>query len=166
MNKTSDEYRTPPAFFKGVNAEFSFNLDVAASEENALCSIYYTPEISALENQWGPFGTVAWCNPPYSPGNIPRFLAKAVEQKRRGVASVLLVPLDPGRSWMRHVIGEAAEVRAVVGRIRFLDGVTGEPAPSGAAKPSALIVYRPFYFGPTLFSYVERRVIEAVGTAV
>lgn len=165
MKGSADEYRTPRPFFDGLDAELHFTIDVAATVQNTLCTDYLCPAENALKRDWGPSGGVAWCNPPYSPGNIPRFLQAASEQRRRGVTSVVLVPLDPGQSWTQHVFGQAAEIRAIVGRLRF-DEVDGTPAPSCATKPSALIVYRPCYFGPTLCSYIERRVIEAVGSAV
>lgn len=161
MSKPTDEFRTPPAFYAGLNAEFRFDIDVAATEKNALCPRWIGPVQDALSCEWGT-GLTAFCNPPYSQPHIPAFLAKAAEQAIHGVTSVLLVPLDPGSSWVQHVCGRAAEVRAVVGRLHFF-GADGVPLPSCAPKCSALVVYRPYYYGPTLYSYIERRVIEAVG---
>ena len=37
-----DEWRTPPALFKILNGQFHFQLDAAATSENALCPLFFT----------------------------------------------------------------------------------------------------------------------------
>lgn len=49
----TDEWSTPQSFFDSINAEFDFNLDVCATEENHKCDRYYTKEDDGLSQNWG-----------------------------------------------------------------------------------------------------------------
>ena len=49
-----DEWRTDPVLFQLCNLEFNFNLDAAATPENALCDYYFTEDDNALTQEWGP----------------------------------------------------------------------------------------------------------------
>jgi hypothetical protein len=55
------EWGTPPALFRQLDAEFHFDLDVAATRENALCARFFIREDDAIVQPWR--GTV-YCNPP------------------------------------------------------------------------------------------------------
>lgn len=57
MNKSlltgnKDEWCTPQAFFDELDSEFHFDLDAAASAENAKCKRYFSKENDGLENSW------------------------------------------------------------------------------------------------------------------
>jgi phage N-6-adenine-methyltransferase len=166
----NDEFRTPPAIFAALDDEFHFTVDVAANEENALCKGFIRNNAAggALEEgrKWGLPGGTWWCNPPYSQPNIEKFLEAALFQSQVfGLSGVVLVPLDPTEAWNRFVLFQAAEVRIVVGRLRF-SNPDGSRSASCARCPSALIVYRARYTGPTLTSYVRRDVIEGKGNSI
>lgn len=66
--KKSVEWETPNDFFKILDDEFHFTLDVAASIGNAKCRRYYTEIYNALlpESVWA--GETFWMNPPYGRG--------------------------------------------------------------------------------------------------
>lgn len=49
---------TPQDVFGKLNDEFGFVLDAAASDRNAKCPIYYTPEIDGLSQSWNQGGAV------------------------------------------------------------------------------------------------------------
>lgn len=49
----SDEWNTPQAFFDSLDAEFNFDLDAAASDDNHKCMLYYTKEQNGLKQEWG-----------------------------------------------------------------------------------------------------------------
>lgn len=49
----SDEYATPQDLFDELNAEFDFNLDVAANEYNHKCKAYFDAKIDGLSQNWG-----------------------------------------------------------------------------------------------------------------
>lgn len=82
--KTSNscEWATPKDFFKSINDEFKFDLDVCATHENAKCEKYFTKEQDGLKQLWS--GKV-WMNPPYGK-EIGKWLEKAVAYCKRGGA--------------------------------------------------------------------------------
>ncbi|EPN9710417.1 DNA N-6-adenine-methyltransferase, partial [Enterobacter hormaechei] len=64
-----DLWRTPPAIFASLDAEFCFQLDAAAASHNALCRKFITAEQNTLETPWADYLNVpgyVWLNPPYS----------------------------------------------------------------------------------------------------
>lgn len=140
------EWETPSELFEPLDAEFVFTLDVAASHDNALCQWDWTAEDDGLKQPWGPH-KAAWCNPPYGPG-IGRWLAKAAEERLKGVTTVCLLPARTDTKWWHewvwdkstHHTRTGVEVRFLKGRVRFLLG--GKPAPAGSTFPSVIVVFR------------------------
>ena len=62
-----DLWRTPPAIFSALDAEFCFQLDAAAAPHNALCRKFITVEQNTLETPWADYLNVpgyVWLNPP------------------------------------------------------------------------------------------------------
>lgn len=145
-------WRTPRRLFEALHNEFHFTLDVAASEENALCFHYIdeatdatSESISWLARSMTVQRPFVWCNPPYS--NIKPFLYKAVAELDRGVGSVFLIPAAVElKYWQETVWRRAAEVRLVSGRLAFEHPDTGEPV-KGNRYNSAIVVFRPFWPG-------------------
>lgn len=146
FSKASDEWRTPEDFFTALDAEFGFDVDMAASAENCWKESYWgldhhRPERrNALVFNWT--GT-CWLNPPYS--KCREFIAKAAEQAQRGCTVVCLVPARTDTRWFhehvwdreKHQPRPGVEVRFVKGRLTF------GGAPSPAPFPSVVIVFRP-----------------------
>lgn len=56
LTSNKDDWCTPQAFFDELDSEFHFDLDAAASAENAKCKHYFTKENDALQNSWGGYG--------------------------------------------------------------------------------------------------------------
>lgn len=143
---TRDDWETPPIRFAEWDAEFGFTLDVCATDANAKCARYFTPELDGLAQDWG--WDVCWMNPPYGRA-IARWMEKAHAARDLGATVVALVPARTDTGWWHeHVIGAGAEVRFLRGRIAFLqDGAHATHATrSGAAAapfPCALVIYRP-----------------------
>ena len=126
-------WRTPREFFARLDVEFAFDLDAAASADNALCARHYTEADDGLRQEWT--GSV-WCNPPYGP-IIGRWLATGRRSAESGSAEVvvMLVPARTDTSyWHEHVM-RADEVRLVAGRLRFSDA-------DQAPFPCATAVFR------------------------
>lgn len=119
------EWETPQDLFDLLNAEFSFDLDVCATDENAKCATYYSEADDGLAQPWT--GT-CWMNPPYG-GEIGQWVAKAHESGDTGVTVVCLVPARTDTGWwwdhVRH-----GEVRFLRGRLQFGNAETGAPFPS------------------------------------
>ena len=53
FTSNSDEWATPSEIFDQLNAEFGFDLDVCATEENHKCERYFTAEQDGLGQKWG-----------------------------------------------------------------------------------------------------------------
>lgn len=76
-----DLWRTPPALFACLNAEFCFQLDAAAAPHNALCRKFITAEQNTLKTPWADYLSIpgyVWLNPPYS--DITPFVKKAAAE--------------------------------------------------------------------------------------
>lgn len=49
----SDEWETPQDLYDDLNAEFGFNLDPCATDDNHKCPMYYTQQEDGLQQSWG-----------------------------------------------------------------------------------------------------------------
>lgn len=123
-----DELGTDPALFADLDARFHFDLDVAASHENAKCARYIRREGDAFQQQWT--GRV-WCNPPYS--EIGRWVVEAWDQwEWRGTPTLdLIVMLLPAnrteQAWWQDYVepnrdrpGARLRTEFIRGRQRFV----------------------------------------------
>ncbi|MFA6364580.1 DNA N-6-adenine-methyltransferase [Methanoregula sp.] len=130
-----DEWGTPQWLFDLLDQEYKFLLDPAASIENAKGKIFITE--GSLEKDW--FGMVKntrklgfgmmwecpareaiFLNPPYSAGNIDRFMQKAYEESQKGAVVVCLVPSATDTRWWHNYAMKAQEIRFIKGRVRFV----------------------------------------------
>ncbi len=111
-----DEYQTPRYAKWWAEQHFgAFDIDLAATEENALCTNYFDKAADALAQNWYDHGKHGWCNPPYS--DITPWLMKAAEEADFGFATVFLIP-SPNSDARDQVIFEcAAEIVFVTGRV-------------------------------------------------
>ncbi|EMG2276399.1 phage N-6-adenine-methyltransferase [Klebsiella pneumoniae] len=159
-----DLWRTPPALFACLNAEFCFQLDAAAAAHNALCRKFITAEQNTLETPWADYLSIpgyVWLNPPYS--DITPFVKKAATESANQIGTVMLVPADTSVGWFREAIETASEVRFIVGgRLAFINPVSGKPV-SGNNKGSMLIIWHPYPRTHCHFSTVERDALMNFG---
>lgn len=159
-----DLWRTPPALFASLDAEFCFQLDAAAAPHNALCRKFITAEQNTLETPWSDYLDIpgyAWLNPPYS--DITPFVKKAAAENKSQIGTVMLVPADTSVGWFREAIETASEVRFITaGRLAFINPVTGKPV-SGNNKGSMLIIWRPYPRTHCHFATVDRDELMAFG---
>ncbi|WP_416173746.1 phage N-6-adenine-methyltransferase [Enterobacter kobei] len=160
-----DLWRTPPALFTSLDAEFCFQLDAAAAPHNALCRKFITAEQNTLETPWADYLSIpgyVWLNPPYS--EIMPFVKKAAAESANQIGTVMLVPADTSVGWFKEAIQTASEVRFITaGRLAFINPVTGKPV-SGNSKGSILIIWRPYPRTHCEFTTVERDVLMEFGT--
>lgn len=127
MSSTTDEWPTPRYVFDKLDAEFSFELDVCATDDNHKCARYFTKEIDGLKQEWK---GVCWMNPPYG-RTIGQWIRKAYESSMGGGTIVVcLIPARTDTRWWRDYVMRASELRFVSGRIRFGDAGQGAPFPS------------------------------------
>lgn len=145
MQKKTDEYETPPEVFAKLHKEFRFTTDLCALKTTAKVPNYWgadrkDDQIDGLKmvpgirtvpgggEEWG-----IWCNPPYSQGNLARWVNRCCDIVRPhyGILStkqciVLLLPMSMSTKWARRLWGDSwcHEIRFCDRRISFLlDGV-------------------------------------------
>lgn len=159
-----DLWRTPPALFASLDAEFCFQLDAAAAPHNTLCRKFITAEQNTLETPWTDYINLpgyVWLNPPYS--DITPFVMKAAAESANQIGTVMLVPADTSVGWFKEAIQTASEVRFITaGRLAFINPVTGKPV-SGNNKGSMLIIWRPYPRTHCHFATVDRDELMAFG---
>lgn len=138
----SAEWATPRKFFKTLDAEFHFTLDVCATAANTRCKRFFAlreePGAIALDGLTRPWaGECCWCNPPYGRGaNGPTPWLEKANRERDALVVCLLAARTDTRWFHRLVWPVADEVRFVEGRLAFNEG---GPAPF----PSMVVIYRP-----------------------
>ena len=108
QGKRLQTWRTPQAFFDGLHAEYGFDLDGAADQENGLL-----PSVSTLRDPVSWEGRRVFCNPPWSA--IPPF----IEQAATAELAVLLVPARTNAGWFHRALELGATVRYFKGKLRF-----------------------------------------------
>jgi site-specific DNA-methyltransferase (adenine-specific) len=121
------DWGTPQALFDALDAEFGFDLDAAASPENAKCERYLSED--ALSVDWHALGNRIWLNPPYG-REIGKWIEKAYLESVAGACVVCLTFARTDTQWWHRWALRAAEVRLIEGRITFAGASQGAPAPS------------------------------------
>jgi|JI10StandDraft_1071094.scaffolds.fasta_scaffold114592_2 DNA (cytosine-5)-methyltransferase 1 len=153
-----DEWRTPPFVFDFWARRFRFDVDLAATPENALCAYYVMQENDALSYDWAGIWKCGWLNPPYS--NLEPWLEKARAEAARGFTTVALLPVANGQLFYgRQLFGVASEVWFISGRLAFLDSA-GKPR-AGNTAGSLVAVYRAYDLGDTRYGHIWRHHMEA-----
>ena len=154
MNQ-NDEWETPQPLFDELDKEFHFNADPCASISNYKCPAWADKTHDGLSFEWtewievfdnsGCNGTFinpsVFCNPPYSRGNIEKWVKKSYEESQKGCTVVMLLPVATGTVvWHDVIFPHASEIRFIRGRIKFtLNGVEkGTPR-----FDSAIVIFRP-----------------------
>lgn len=127
----TDLWSTPQDFYDRLHAEFKFQTDVCATDENAKCANYYTAETDGLAQKWT---GVCWMNPPYG-RTIKAWMRKALESAQQGATVVCLVPARTDTAWW-HDFAMKGEIRYVRGRLKF--GGHKNSAPF----PCAVVIFR------------------------
>ena len=131
----NDERKTPRWLFDLANEAFRFTIDLAASPINALVDRYYTKEDSAFAHDWT--GETGWCNPPYSHGNLNRFVDKALMEVDLRADKPTILMLIQGDSSTRY--GQKA---LISGHVLFIDRrIAFDDEPQGARFPSWLVLF-------------------------
>ena len=136
FSSKNHDWETPKDLFSEVNREFNFDLDAAASAENAKVDSFLTIEDDSLSVDWSLKGRVIWLNPPYGRG-IGQWIKKAYCESVKGCTVVVLTMVRSDTKWWCEWAMRAAEIRLIEGRVHFRRGEeTG-----GAPAPSALLVF-------------------------
>ena len=137
FDSAKQDWETPQDLFDGLNAEFCFTLDAAASAENTKCGLFYDQESDAMVQDWAPH--MVWLNPPYGDKTRPlsAWVKKARDEAKKGATTVLLIPARTNTAWFHDVCLAVGEVRFIRGRPKFSNATQGLP------QPLCLVVFRP-----------------------
>ena len=136
FSSNSDEWATPQDLFDELNAEFKFDLDPCADDQNHKCAEYYTILQDGLSKSWS--GRRVFCNPPYS--KIAQWVEKAYrEGTKDNTLVVLLIPARTDTKYFHNFVNHRAEIRFCTKRLRFGEG--RNPAPF----PSIVVIFRGAY---------------------
>ena len=168
-----NSWGTDPVIFNAMDKEFNFSLDAAANKDNHKCKWYLTKETNALTLDWSDsmdrydrnypvkINRAVWINPPYGRGLIQEFMQKCIDQKEKGVTSVLLVPATLDAKWLP--IDQISEIRIVTGgRLSFYHPLTGKKV-NGNTKGSMFVIFRPSKM-PCVIRMVDRNELIELGT--
>ena len=152
--ESKDLWQTPLSLFDNLNDEFSFELDVCADHDNALCDNFYTSGQSALICEWEAFSnSSAFMNPPYS--LTQSFLDRAADQaKEYNITVVALVNANTDTKWFADAAKSANEIRLISGRIAFVKPDGGKA--NGNTKGQCLIIWRGNCKTPCQITMVSR----------
>ena len=126
FTSASQEYRTPDKLYALLDEEFNFDFDPCPQGA----------DFDGLEVEWGQCNFV---NPPYITQIQDAFVAKAVEEFRKGKTVVMLLPARTSTArFHKHILPNASEIRFIEGRIKFIENPKG-----GAPFPSMIVVFEP-----------------------
>jgi len=131
-----DDHRTPDDFFLALSQRYGpFDLDVAASDENHRCPLYFTKEYNALFQDWTE--DRIWMNPPYH--SIDEWVDYAIIQlsKKNCKTVTMLLPARTDRPWFKKLFRCAHDIHFVEGRLNF----TGPNARKSSCAPQGSIVF-------------------------
>lgn len=163
-----NSWGTDPVIFEALNKEFNFSLDGACSVKNTkVPRCFLTKKDDSLSCDWHQKMTTykqpnlnVWLNPPYGKGFIKAFMNKCIEQKEKGVTSVLLVPATLDAQWLP--INEISEIRIVTGgRLSFYHPISGKKV-NGNTKGSMFVIFRPSKM-PCIVRMVDRNELIKLG---
>tara|TARA_R110000772_G_scaffold42318_1_gene98312 strand:- start:16679 stop:17191 length:513 start_codon:yes stop_codon:yes gene_type:complete len=141
----NDLWRTPPEVFQYFNKDYNFICDVAASNENHLCTNYLTEKDNGLTSAWN-YSVYAseyvWCNPPYSQP-LPWVKKIIYESKTNGIGTVLLLNHDMTTKWASLLLSINCHIIVITGsRISFLNEF-GVPT-NGNSKGQVVFIIPPY----------------------
>jgi phage N-6-adenine-methyltransferase len=128
------DWPTPDSLYDTLNAEFHFNIDLAADDKNTKCFDFFDAERDALQQKW--YG-VGWLNPPYGAktGKLSDWVKKAYEESKYCTV-VMLIPARTNTRWWHQFVMKASEIRFINGRPKFGDATHGLP------QPLAIVVFK------------------------
>jgi phage N-6-adenine-methyltransferase len=157
VSTDKNEWCTPPELFKRLDEEFDFDLDAAATNENTLCTYWFTKEMHTFDIDWSKHllhvpNISIFLNPPYGRGVIEAFVRKAYIESTQGATVVCLLPFS-GARWFRDYCLHADEIR-ILGRVKYIghdnDGNLVKNSPT---FDSCIVIFRPGYHEAKLTTF-------------
>jgi phage N-6-adenine-methyltransferase len=113
-----EDHRTPDDLFQALSKRYGpFDLDVAASDSNHRCPLYFTKKNNALFQDWTE--NHIWMNPPYH--SIDEWVDTAIIQlsRKKCKTITMLLPSRTDRPWFRKLFRIAQNIHFIQGRLDF-----------------------------------------------
>jgi site-specific DNA-methyltransferase (adenine-specific) len=155
-----DEWETPDWLFVFLDREFDFRVDAAARKHNTKTGLYFEDALSVDWAHQGGINPSYFLNPPYSAGNISRFMKKAYEESLKGAVVVCLVPVASDTAWWHTYVMKADEIRFIKGRVKFIGyDEQGKPIRNSPTFSSCVVIFREMYkkrFTPYIGKTIEQ----------
>jgi len=169
---SNDNWKTPIEAFNTLDNEFNFYADMAASEENSLCKVFFNEADNSLSFDWADrlnsqypadINKYVWLNCPYS--NPMPWVKKSKEAQLNGLGVVMLLNGDASVGCFYEALETVSEIRWIIadkkengghtsGRLAFLNN-ENIPIP-GNNKPQFILVFNPFKIGSRITSYIKK----------
>jgi phage N-6-adenine-methyltransferase len=124
FSSARQDWQTPPHVFKALHDLYDFDIDAAATKENAMLPSYWTEDDNALVQDWK--GKRIWCNPPYN--NAKAFIYKALQERDSADLITLLLPFRPDTIAFQAL--HNCTIFAFKGRLKFVGGLHCATFPS------------------------------------
>lgn len=144
------EWETPDDFFRVIDREFDFQIDVCATKENTKCDSYiglYRDEPADCQDALDPntpwlYPHIrrAWCNPGFADPGPWMKKAHDMVQGEAGVVVVLGLPSLSSKWWAEYA-NRASEIRLLGGRRLQFKAPSGIPTSSNA-RENCLFIFR------------------------
>ena len=139
------EWRTPPELFAALDAEFHFDIDVAASVDNHLCPTFIDTKGDGLTTEWfgDPWVTAsAFCNPGFS--DMRKWIFRAEEQTKscNGSSAVVIGLASVASAWFEFAATYATEIRLLAPRVQFLSPNPEIIKQTSNPRESAAFIFR------------------------
>lgn len=119
-----------------------YDLDCCANLFNTkVRDNFITEDQDAMVTDWN--GKRVWCNPPYSRGNVDRFVNRAIEQTQNSALMdvVMLINVDVSTKYFKRILEHAKAIVYVTGgRINFIDPNTMLPS-NAPKKPNMFVLF-------------------------
>jgi hypothetical protein len=130
MNPPKRFWLTPPDLMARLHDEFAFDFDPCPC-----------PRPEGFNSLVMPWGRSNYVNPPFLKADAPHggpaaFARKAIEERDKGNASVVILPLP----WSLGLLAAAGAELRYAGAVPWLEADTKEP---GRARPQILAILKP-----------------------
>lgn len=130
FESSRQDWETPQWLFDKMDMLYSFDVDLAANENNAKCSLYLTEKDDALSLEWR--GS-CWLNPPYGISGktrLSRWVEKSyLESLSPGCSVAVLLPARSNTIWWHRYCMHSKKIYFICGRPKFGNCVHGLPQP-------------------------------------
>ncbi len=105
-----DDWKTPQYFYDKLNKEYNFNFDPCPYQHDV-------SKWDGLEVEWKDRNFI---NPPYSQKAKENFVAKAIEESKKGKLCVMLLPVSTStKLFHSQILPNASDIQFVEKRIKF-----------------------------------------------